>query len=158
MLASEVRSGEFSMQARDITKPDITVRASSAAYEAAGVEPSDLDVVELHDAFSIAELLYTEELGLCPDGEGATFLASGASSSLEAAGTVVNPSGGLLSRGHPIGATGAAQIVELTRQLTGAAGDRQKANARVGLAHVTGGGASGFDNGACAVTILRASS
>jgi acetyl-CoA acetyltransferase len=156
VLAAEVRSGTFSMQERDITKPDITARASTAAYVAAGMDPSDLDVVELHDAFSIAELLYTEELGLCPDGEGASFLASGASSSLEAPGSVVNPSGGLLSRGHPIGATGAAQIVELTRQLTGTAGIRQKTDARIGLAHVTGGGASGFDNGACAVTILRA--
>ncbi len=155
VLASEVRSGEFSMQERDITKPDITERAVTAAYEQASLGPADLDVVELHDAFSIAELLYTEELGLCEIGEGPSFLASGSSSSLEPGGTVVNPSGGLLSRGHPIGATGAAQIVELTQQLNGTAGVRQKAGARIGLAHVTGGGASGFDNGACAVTVLR---
>lgn len=155
VLASEVRSGEFSMQERDITKPDITKRTAGAAFERAGVGPTDLDVVELHDAFTIAELLYTEELGLCADGDGPHFLASGSSSSLDAGGTVVNPSGGLLSRGHPIGATGAAQIIELTHQLMGTAGVRQKSGARVGLAHVTGGGASGFDNGACAVTVLR---
>lgn len=155
VLASEVRSGEFSMQERDITKPDITKRTAGAAFERAGVGPTDLDVVELHDAFTIAELLYTEELGLCADGDGPQFLASGSSSSLDAGGTVVNPSGGLLSRGHPIGATGAAQIIELTHQLMGTAGVRQKSGARLGLAHVTGGGASGFDNGACAVTVLR---
>lgn len=155
--ASELRSGRFSMAARDITRPDITERAATAAYEAAGVGPEDLDVVELHDAFSIAELLYTEELGLCKEGEGPHFLRSGASASLEAGdGVVVNPSGGLLSRGHPIGATGAAQVIELTHQLTGRAGSRQRADARMGLAHVTGGGASGFDNGACVVTILEA--
>lgn len=153
--ASQVRSGEFSMAARDITRPDITVRAASAAFAQAGVSPEDLDVVELHDAFTIAELIYTEELGLCDDGQGPSFLRSGDSARLQSGGrAVVNPSGGLLSRGHPIGATGAAQIVELVEQLTGRSGARQREGARVGLAHVTGGGASGFDNGACCVTIL----
>jgi benzoylsuccinyl-CoA thiolase BbsB subunit len=153
--ASVVRSGRFSMGARDITRPDITARAAQAAFEESGVGPKDLDVVELHDAFSIAELLYTEELGLCEEGEGVDFLKSGASSSQERGiGVLVNPSGGLLSRGHPIGATGAAQIVELFNQLSGRAGSRQREEAGVGLAHVTGGGASGFDNGACAVTVL----
>ena len=155
--ASVVRSGEFSLAERDITRPDITLRASHAAFEAAGVGPSDLDVVELHDAFTIAELLYTEELGLCEDGAGRHYLASGASASLDHGGSaVVNPSGGLLSRGHPIGATGVAQIVELVSQLTGRAGSRQRADAKTALAHVTGGGASGFDNGACCVTVLTA--
>ena len=155
--ASVVRSGEFSMAERDITRPDITLRASRAAFEAAGVGPSDLDVVELHDAFTIAELLYTEELGLCEKGAGARYLTSGASASLDAGGgAVINPSGGLLSRGHPIGATGVAQIVELVSQLTGRAGSRQRSDARTALAHVTGGGASGFDNGACCVTVLTA--
>jgi benzoylsuccinyl-CoA thiolase BbsB subunit len=152
--ASEVRSGSFSSAARDITHPDITARAASAAYEAAGLGPSDLDVVELHDAFSIAELLYTEELGLCPHGEAADLLARGATSDLgKDAGAVVNPSGGLLGRGHPIGATGLAQLIELTAQLNGTAAN-QREGARTGLAHVTGGGASGFDNGACAVHVL----
>jgi len=153
--ACTVASGEFTMRPRDITRPDITARASSAAYEQAGIGPDELDVVELHDAFTIAELLYTEELGLCGVGGGADHLRSGASSSLEAgSGAVVNASGGLLGRGHPIGATGGAQIVELVSQLTEKAGSRQKQGARVAMAHVTGGGASGFDNGACAVTIL----
>ncbi|MGH8914425.1 MAG: thiolase family protein [Acidimicrobiia bacterium] len=153
--ASVVTSGMFSMAERDITRPDITQRASSAAYEKAGVGPEDLDVVELHDAFTLAELLYTEELGLCADGEGVDHLRSGASASLEASGNaVVNPSGGLMGRGHPIGATGVAQIVECVGQLRGRAGARQRSAARTAMAHVTGGGASGFDNGACSVTIL----
>lgn len=155
--ASVVRSGRFTMAARDITRPDITERAVGAAFETAAIGPDDLDVVELHDAFSIAELLYCEELGLCDEGDAAAFLRSGASSSLEAgSGTLVNPSGGLLGRGHPIGATGVAQIIELCDQLQGKSGGRQRAGARTAMAHVTGGGASGFDNGACAVTILTA--
>ena len=155
--ASTVRSGTFSLAARDLTKPDVTRRAAEAAFEQAGLGPSDLDVVELHDAFSIAELVYTEELGLCADGGAAELLNSGRSSSLADDGcAVVNPSGGLLGRGHPIGATGAAQLVECVSQLNGTAGPRQKANARLALAHVSGGGASGFDSGACSVTILEA--
>lgn len=155
--ASAVRSGRFTMAARDITRPDITTRAVTAAYEQAGIGPDDLDVVELHDAFTIAELLYTEELGLCQEGGGADHLRSGTSQSLDpGSAAVINPSGGLLGRGHPIGATGVAQIVELVNQLMGSAGSRQRQGAKVGLAHVTGGGASGFDNGACAVTILAA--
>jgi len=153
--ASEVRSGSFSAAARDIVHPDITTRAASAAYEAAGLGPSDLDAVELHDAFSIAELLYTEELGLAERGGAVELLARGGTSDLSSsAGAVVNTSGGLLGRGHPIGATGLAQIIELTLQLSGRAGVRQREDARAALAHVTGGGASGFDNGACAVTVL----
>jgi benzoylsuccinyl-CoA thiolase BbsB subunit len=155
--SSVVKSGRFSMAERDITRPDITLRASKEAYEAAGIGPGEMDVVELHDAFSIAELLYTEELGLCREGEGAEFLRSGASASLsDSKAAVVNPSGGLMGRGHPIGATGVAQIVECFSQLTGTAGNRQRIAAKVALAHVTGGGASGFDNGACSVTILTA--
>lgn len=155
--ASVVRSGSFSMAARDITTPDITLRAAHEAFEQAGLGPHALDVVELHDAFSIAELLYTEELGLCDHGEAVGFLRSGASASLVPGGpAVVNPSGGLLSRGHPIGATGAAQLVELHQQLEGRSGERQRQGARAAMAHVTGGGASGFDNGACCVTIMTA--
>lgn len=153
--ASEVRSGSFSAAARDITHPDITARTAAAAYEASGLAPSELDVVELHDAFSIAELLYTEELGLAEHGGALELLDRGGTSDLgRSAGAVVNTSGGLLGRGHPIGATGLAQIIELTLQLTGRAGARQREDARAALAHVTGGGASGFDNGACAVTVL----
>jgi benzoylsuccinyl-CoA thiolase BbsB subunit len=156
--ASVVRSGEFSMAERDITRPDITTRTASAAFEIAGVGPSELDVVELHDAFSIAELLYIEELGLCAEGDAVGHQRSGRTSSLDKDGSaLVNPSGGLLGRGHPIGATGLAQIIECADQLRGRAGDRQKEAASTALAHVTGGGASGFDNGACCVTVLTSS-
>src|SRR3546814_18359593 len=89
-----------------------------------GIGPQDVDVVELHDAFSIAELVYYEALGLCEDGESASFLTSGQSTFGGA--VVVNPSGGLLSKGHPVGCSGVAQVVELYWQLTGQAGARQE--------------------------------
>jgi acetyl-CoA acetyltransferase len=150
--ASELASGKFTPGFRDMTTPEVTVRGAAQAYEAAGVGPHDIDVAELHDAFSIAELLYYEAFGFCARGEAGRFIESGAT---EIGGKVaVNPSGGLLSKGHPIGATGAAQIVEIVRQLRGQCGDRQVSNARLGLAHVTGGGISGFDHGACAIHIL----
>ncbi|MDO9598939.1 MAG: thiolase family protein [Azoarcus sp.] len=107
------------------------------AYEQAGIGPEDLDVVECHDAFSIAEILHYEALGLCAPGEGGRLVAAGATA---LGGRVpVNVSGGLLSRGHPVGATGVEQIVELTRQLRGTAGARQVPGARLGLAHCMGG-------------------
>lgn len=127
------------------------VRAAHQAYEQAGVGPEDLDVVELHDAAAPAELIEYEELGLCAPGDGPKLLASGDTA---LGGRVpVNPSGGLLSKGHPIGATGCGQIVELVDQLCGRAGDRQVPGARVGLAQ-NGGGFLGNDPAAMAVTIL----
>ncbi|ATE61231.1 thiolase family protein [Thauera sinica] len=107
------------------------------AYEHAGIGPADLDLVECHDAFSIAEILHYEALGLCAPGEGGRLAAEGATA---LGGRLpVNVSGGLISRGHPVGATGVEQIVELTRHLRGTAGERQVAGARVGLAHCMGG-------------------
>jgi benzoylsuccinyl-CoA thiolase BbsB subunit len=109
-------------------------------------------VLECHDAFTIAELLYYEALGLCPRGEAVRLLRDGTTS---LGGRVpVNPSGGLLSKGHPVGASGAAQIVEIVRQLQGRCGNRQVEGAKVGLTHVTGGGTSGFDHGACAIHLF----
>jgi acetyl-CoA acyltransferase len=126
-------------------------RASQAAYEQAGVGPGDLDVVEVHDAASPAELMIYEELGLCGEGEGPALLASGATT---LGGRMpVNPSGGLLSRGHPIGATGSAQLVELTEQLRGRCGQRQVEEARLALAH-NAGGFLGTDAAATVVTVL----
>ncbi len=127
---------------------DITVRTSRRAYEMWGGGPGDLDVVELHDCFTIAELCHYEGLGLCGEGEGQALLTSGAT---EIGGRIpVNPSGGLLSRGHPVGATGMAQIAEITWQLRDQAGQRQVAGAKAGLTHTLGGG-GGM---ACAVTVL----
>lgn len=127
-------------------------RASQRAYELAGVGPDDLDIVELHDASAPAELMLYESLGLVAPGEGGALLASGATALGGA--TPVNTSGGLLRKGHPIGATGLAQIFELTTQLRGAAGARQVEGARVGLAE-NGGGLVDGATGACVVTILE---
>jgi acetyl-CoA acetyltransferase len=132
-------------------EPGAVERAARAAYEEAGVGPSDLDVVELHDAAAPAELMTYEELGLCGEGEGPALLASGAT---WLGGRIpVNPSGGLLSKGHPIGATGCAQLVELTDQLRGRCGQRQVAGARLALAQ-NGGGFLGGDAAAMVVTVL----
>ena len=152
VLASEVNSGRYMTGYRDMTTPEITVRGAHEAYELAGVGPEDVDVFEVHDAFTIAELLYYEALGLCERGEAARLLEDG-TTSLGGA-KPVNPSGGLLSKGHPVGATGVAQMVEVVRQLRGECGPRQVEGARVGLTHCTGGGISGFDHGACSIHIF----
>ena len=132
-------------------EPDAVERASQAAYERAGAGPDDLDVVELHDAAAPAELITYEELGLCGEGEGPALLASGAT---RLGGRIpVNTSGGLLSKGHPIGATGCAQLVELADQLRGRCGQRQVAGAQLALAQ-NGGGFLGSDAAAMVVTVL----
>lgn len=133
--------------------PHAVSRAVTAAYEQAGVGPEDLDVVELHDAAAPAELIGYEELGLCAAGDGPMLLRKGAT---DLGGRVpVNPSGGLLSKGHPVGATGCAQLVELCDQLRGRGGERQVAKARIALAQ-NHGGSLGPDSAAAAVTILEA--
>lgn len=110
--------------------------AAQRAYAEAGVGPQDLDIVELHDAFSVEELIYTEAFGLCAPGEGARFLASGASAI--GGKCAVNGSGGLIGHGHPNGPTGLGQIAEIVRQLRGENGERQHPGARVGMAHMIG--------------------
>jgi acetyl-CoA acetyltransferase len=125
----------------------LTEAATHAAYEEWGGDPSDLDVVEVHDAFAIEELLFVEAMGLCKPGQGAYELAKG---SFDIGGRhAVSPSGGLLSMGHPLGPTGLGQIAEVTRQLRGEAGDRQQPDANVGLAHMVGIGP------VCVVHILQ---
>jgi len=124
---------------------------SKEAYEQAGVGPQDISVIECHDASAPAELMAYESLGLCAKGEGGKLIDSGAT---KLGGRIpVNTSGGLLRKGHPVGATGIAQIVELTEQLQGRSGARQVEGAKVGLAH-NGGGAIGSDAAAMCVTIL----
>ena len=126
----------------------LTVETADDAFEQAGVGPDDLDVLEVHDAFSIEELLYTEALGFCRPGEAASLVASG---EFDIGGRLaVSPSGGLLAMGHPIGPTGVGQVAEITRQLRGEAGDRQHPGARLGLAHMVGVGA------VCVVHLLAA--
>ena len=126
-------------------------RAAMAAYEIAGVGPEDLDVVEVHDAAAPAELLEYEQLGLCERGGASALIASGATGL--GGRCPVNTSGGLLSRGHPIGATGLAQVVELVTQLRGRAGDRQVEGARLALAQNSGGYMTG-EEAVAVVTIL----
>lgn len=117
----------------------LTVETAQAAFDQAGVAPTDMDVLEVHDAFSIEELLYTEALGFCLPGEAASLVQSG---EFDLGGRcAVSPSGGLLAMGHPIGPTGTGQIVEVARQLRGEAAERQQPGARLGLAHMVGVGA-----------------
>ena len=135
-------------------QPGAVERAVAKAYDMAGVGPEDLDVLEVHDAAAPAELMIYEELGLCGPGEGPKLLASGETA---LGGRVpVNPSGGLLAKGHPIGATGCAQLVELADQLRGRCGARQVEGARVALAE-NGGGFLGTDPAAVVITVLSRS-
>jgi len=153
VAASELTSGRWLSGYRDMTTPEITVRGAAEAYERAGVGAGDIDVAEVHDAFTIAELLYYEAFNFVATGEAVAALKAGETS---LGGRIpVNPSGGLLSKGHPVGASGAAQVVEIVRQLQGRCGRRQVEGARTGLTHVTGGGISGFDHGACAIHVFK---
>jgi acetyl-CoA acetyltransferase len=132
---------------REVVGSSMTQAAAQQVYEAAGVGPQDIDVVELHDCFAHNELISYEALGLCPRGGAEKFV-------LDAANTyggkvVTNPSGGLLSKGHPLGATGLAQCYELTHQLRGTAEQRQVEDARLALQHNLGLG------GACVVTLYE---
>jgi acetyl-CoA acetyltransferase len=130
---------------------DVTTTTAKKAYEMAGVGPEDLNVLEVHDASAPAELVLYEELGLCGPGEGGALIDSKAT--YFDGPKAVNPSGGLISKGHPIGATGVAQIYEIFSQLRGEAGDRQVKNARVGLTE-NGGGMVKGDPAAVSVHIL----
>ena len=122
---------------RDLSRVPATERAAAAAYRQAGKRPEDVDVVELHDCFTIAEIVATEGLGLFEPGPGGLAAEKGWTS---LGGKVpVNPSGGLKAKGHPIGATGAAQICEIVTQLRAEAGPRQVEGARTGLTHTLGG-------------------
>ena len=132
---------------------DVARLCAAEAYEEAGIGPEDLSLVECHDASAPAELIAYEALGLCPTGEGGRLVDTGDTA---IGGLIpVNTSGGLLRKGHPVGATGIAQIVELTEQIQGRSGDRQVEGATVGLAH-NGGGTIGTDAAAMCVTIVSA--
>ncbi|MCR8576294.1 lipid-transfer protein [Streptomyces sp. Isolate_219] len=131
----------------DVVGKPMSRAAARQVYAAAGLGIEDVDVIELHDCFSVNELLTYEALGMCADGESGKLVADGATT--YGGRWVVNPSGGLISKGHPLGATGLAQAAELVWQLRGTAGERQVPGARVGLAHNIGLG------GAAVVTLLR---
>jgi acetyl-CoA acetyltransferase len=137
-------------QERDLVLPDVntcTRNAAKTAYEMAGVGPEDIDLVELHDCFATAEILHYENLGLCGDGEAGKMIDEGATA---LGGRIpVNCSGGLLSKGHPLGATGIANIYEVSTHLRGEAEKRQVEGARLGLTHVIGLGS------ACGIHVLE---
>ena len=126
---------------------DMAHRAAQQVFEKAGIGPSDVDVVELHDCFTANELIAYEALGLTPPGTAERFVVDG--DNTYGGRVVTNPSGGLLSKGHPLGATGLAQCTELVWHLRGDAGDRQVPGARIALQHNLGLG------GACVVTMYR---
>ena len=140
-------------QERDLVMPDVntcTRKAAAAAYEMAGLGADDIDLVELHDCFATAEILHYENLGLCEDGGAGRMIDDG---EVALGGKVpVNVSGGLLSKGHPLGATGIANIYEVSTHLRGEAGQRQVEGARIGLTHVIGLGS------ACGIHILEKAS
>jgi acetyl-CoA acetyltransferase len=126
---------------------DMAVRAAKEVYDDAGVGPEDIRVAELHDCFAHNEVITYESLGFCPEGGAQKFIADG--DNTYGGRVVTNPSGGLLSKGHPLGATGLAQCYELTHQLRGTAGDRQVEGVRHALQHNLGLG------GACVVTLYE---
>lgn len=150
--ASVLQSGLYKTGFRDMATSELTIRTSKLAYEAAGIGPEDVDLAEIHDAFTIAEMMYYEALGFCGKGGALGMVERG--DTRIGGKKPVNPSGGLLCRGHPVGATGVAQICEGVWQLRGEAGKHQVEGAKVALTHCTGGGISGLDHGACAVHIL----
>ncbi|RFU86143.1 Nonspecific lipid-transfer protein [Streptomyces triticagri] len=146
-MATDTEESFASGSCIDVVGKPLSRSAARQVYERAGLGIEDVDVVELHDCFSVNELLTYEALGMCADGESGKLLESGATT--YGGRWVVNPSGGLISKGHPLGATGLAQATELTWQLRGEAGARQVEGARTGLAHNIGLG------GAAVVTLLR---
>ena len=141
-------SSSFEGSAMDAVGADMGRHAAANVYEQSGLGPEDVDVVELHDCFSVNEVLAYEGLQLCPEGGAEEFILN--RDNTYGGKVVTNPSGGLISKGHPLGATGLAQCFELVTQLRGQAGKRQVAEAKIGLAHNVGIG------GACVVTMLGA--
>jgi acetyl-CoA acetyltransferase len=145
--ASVLTGGKY----RRLDEPGLSRLAAQKAYAQAGIGPGDVDVAEVHDATSFCEIYQSEMLGFCEEGQGGRFVESGESA---LGGRLpINLSGGLVSKGHPVGATGLSMICELTTQLRREAGARQAARADVALAE-NGGGVIGFDEAACSVIVL----
>jgi len=138
---------------RDITGDDIIEMTTAKLYEETGMGPEDIDIIELHDAFTIAEILYYECMQLCKKGEGLKFLKDGQST--YGGKCVVNPRGGMLSYGHPIGASGAAQVAACVKQMRGECpGYQVEPHPKVAMTNVTGGGLSGTEHAACTMHML----
>jgi acetyl-CoA acetyltransferase len=151
IAASVLTTGCYDLD-REIAKNQLEERADKQAFEMAGIGPDDLGLVEVHDCFTIAEFMRVEGLGLVPEGEYGKWMDEGWS---EIGGKLtVNPSGGLLAKGHPMGATGVAQVAEVVWHLRNEAGERHVPKAKVGLTHCSGGGIAS-DTAACCVHILK---
>lgn len=148
VIASAMSSGKH----RNIAEPSLSKYAADRAYQTAGIGPQDIDVAEVHDATSFCEIYQVEMLGFCPAGEGGKFIESGAT---KLDGSIpINTSGGLVSKGHPVGSTGLSMIYEIITQLRGEAGPRQVPNARIGLTE-NGGGVISTEEFSCCITILQ---
>ena len=148
VLATSLSGGKY----RALEEPGLSRFAAQKAYRQAGLDPNAIDVAEVHDATSFCEIYQAEMLGFCDDGQGGVFIESGAT---RLDGVLpINTSGGLVSKGHPVGATGLSMIAELVEQLRGEAGERQVLGAHTALAE-NGGGVVGFDEAACSVVILQ---
>ena len=150
VATAQASAGPLATWAGDITSIPSARIAARQAFEMAGISPSDLDMAEVHDCFTIAEIIGIEDIGLFEPGKGAFAVAEGQTS--REAPCTVNVSGGLKSKGHPVGATGAGQVLEMWLQLTERAGDRQlkDKDLRLGLTHNVGG-----TGGTCAVHIME---
>ncbi len=149
VLASAHATDSIALHSRkDLATIPVVQKAAERAYKKAGITPDKLDVLEVHDCFTIAELMVIEELGLVERGKSGEAVSSGM---MSMGGKIpVNTSGGLKSKGHPVGATGVAQVIEIVEQLRGSAGDRQVANAKIGMAQNMGG-----SGGSCVIHILE---
>lgn len=146
IAASQLVSNDY--ESASVLEIPVTKRVCNQAYEQAGIGPEDLDVIELHDCFTMAEAWHLGNMGICKIGEEGRLIDSG---DIEIGGRIpVNPSGGLLAKGHPLGATGVAQVCEITWHLRGQAGGRQVEGAKVGLTHC-----HGAQGAACCVSILK---
>lgn len=154
VAGSALTSGRFTNKSRDMTWLDVSERAADRAYDMSDYGPSDIDVVELHNPFTIAELIYSEVLGFAEPGTGSDLVRDVLDGDNSHDVPAINPSGGLLAKGHPVGATGVAQVVEIVRQLRGQAGEGQIHRAMVGLTHNAGGGIWGYDSAAAGVHIM----
>ncbi|MBW2062959.1 MAG: thiolase family protein [Deltaproteobacteria bacterium] len=146
--ASVLTGGKY----RDFDEPGLSKVGADKAYEMAGVGPGDIDVAEIHDATSFCEIYQSEMMGFCPIGEGGPFVESGAT--MLDGKIPINTGGGLVSKGHPVGATGLSMIYELVTQLRDEAGPRQVKGARLALQE-NGGGVIGFEEAACSIIILE---
>lgn len=157
ILASALESGQWwpapLPDADRVWNAELIERTTTRVLRESGISIDEVDVAEVHDAFTIGEIVTIEAMGLCPVGEGAAFSRAGHTA--RGGSVPVNPSGGLLSRGHPLGATGLAQLAELYWQLTGTAGARQTPGASTALLETMGGSVSGLSGHGCVVAALR---